>query len=106
MDTRILPEGQRCFLVTDGADLKGMVTLHEIKRVPRERWASTHVEDAMTKVDSLHAVKPTEDAYTVLERMDGNDINQIPVIQDGHLIGIIARDSILHFIRTKSELGI
>lgn len=106
VDTRILPEGQRCFLVTEGADLKGMVTLHEIKRVPRERWGSTHVEEAMTRVDSLHAVKPTEDAYTVLERMDGNDVNQIPVIQDGHLLGIIARDSILHFIRTKSELGI
>jgi CBS domain-containing protein len=38
--------------------------------------------------------------------MDGNDVNQIPVVRGGHLVGIIARDSILHFIRTRSELGI
>ena len=106
VDTRILPEGQRCFMVTDGDDLKGMVTLHEIKRVPRDQWRSTRVEDAMTKVDALHAVSPDEDAYAVLERMDGNDVNQIPVVRGGHLVGIIARDSILHFIRTRSELGI
>jgi CBS domain-containing protein len=93
-------------MVTDGDDLKGMVTLHEIKRVPRDQWRSTRVEDAMTKVDALHAVSPDEDAYAVLERMDGNDVNQIPVVRGGHLVGIIARDSILHFIRTRSELGI
>jgi Zn-dependent protease/CBS domain-containing protein len=106
VDTRVLPEGQRCFLVTDGEDLKGLVTLHEIRRVPKDRWPATRVEQAMTKVDSLQAVGPDEDAYSVLERMDGKDVNQIPVLKDGHLIGIIARDSILRFIRTKSELGI
>lgn len=105
VDEHVLPEGQRCFLITDGDALRGLVTLHEIRRVPRDRWPVTLVEQAMTAVDALHAVPPDADAYSVLERMDEYDVNQIPVVQSGRLIGIIARDSILHFIRTKSELG-
>ncbi|MBC7259519.1 MAG: CBS domain-containing protein, partial [Chloroflexi bacterium] len=106
VDDHVLPLGQRCFLVTDGDALKGLVTLHEIRRVPRDRWTVTPVEQAMTAVDALHAVPPDADAYGVLERMDEYDVNQIPVVHEGRLVGIIARDSILHFIRTKSELGI
>jgi CBS domain-containing protein len=106
VDTRVLPEGQRCFLVMEGQDLRGLVTLHEIKRVPRDKWPATRVEDAMTKVDALLAVPPEEDAYNVVEKMAAEDVNQIPVVKAGQLVGIIARDSVLQFIRTKSDLGI
>lgn len=106
VNAHILPEGQRCFLVTEDDELKGLVTLHEVKRVPKEQWPTTNVEQAMTKLESLLAVSPDTDAYTVLERMSEKDVNQIPVVAEGRLIGIIARDSILRFIQAKSELGV
>jgi len=51
-------------------------------------------------------VPPEEDAYNVVEKMAAEDVNQIPVVKAGQLVGIIARDSVLQFIRTKSDLGI
>jgi len=106
VNSHILPEGQRCFLVTDHDELKGLVTLHEVKQVPKDKWPTTDVGHAMTQMDSLLAVSPDTDAYTVLERMSEKDVNQIPVVSEGHLVGIIARDSILRFIQAKTDLGV
>jgi CBS domain-containing protein len=41
-----------------------------------------------------------------LDRMDSQDINQMPVVDGGRLMGIVARDNILRFIRIHSELRI
>ena len=46
----ILRTGQRCFIVVDGSRLEGLVTLHQIKAVPQERWAQVSVGEAMTPV--------------------------------------------------------
>lgn len=106
VNDHLLTGGQRCFMVTEGDRLEGLVTLHEIRGVPRENWDTTSISDAMTKAAALQAVPPEEDAYAVLERMDSQDVNQIPVVKDGRLLGIVARDSVLRFIRTKSDLGV
>jgi len=33
------------------------------------------------------------------------NINQLPVVKDGNIIGMIARDNLLSFISVRSELG-
>jgi len=46
---------------------------------------------------------PTEPVTGVLERMQSEDVNQMPVLQEGHIIGMIARDSILRVIQTRLQ---
>jgi CBS domain-containing protein len=58
----------------------------------------------MTKVDRLHAVSPDEDLRQVLQLMAQQDINQVPVVEDGHLLGMISRADILRLIQTRREL--
>ena len=102
----IMATGQRCFLVGDVEGLGGIVTLHNIKAVPQERWEGTTVAQAMTPAHSLTVVGPNEPAASVLEKMTGEDINQVPVVEGGKVIGMVRRDSLLQFIRTRSELGV
>jgi len=102
----ILPAGRRCFLVTDNDQLTGIVTLHNIKAVPRDQWGETPVSRVMTPVERLKSVKPTDEVLTILQRMDEEDVNQMPVVEDGVVVGMIGRDSLLHFLRTRSDLGI
>jgi CBS domain-containing protein len=64
------------------------------------------VEQAMTRLESLLAVSPDLNAYEVLAQMSEKDVNQIPVVEEGQLVGIIARDSILRFIQARSDLGV
>ncbi|MBI2908841.1 MAG: site-2 protease family protein [Chloroflexi bacterium] len=103
---QILPGGRRCFLVTDDARLSGFITLHNLREVPQDRWSVTSVAEAMTPVGRLKTVAPDDEAFTVLERMDGEDVNQMPVVEDGKVIGMIGRDNVLRFLRTRAELGV
>ncbi|MCX8125656.1 MAG: site-2 protease family protein [Dehalococcoidia bacterium] len=102
----ILPTGRRCALVLDQGNLLGVVSLSDIKTASRETWERTRVADIMTPVNKLKWVAPDEPAINLFERMDDYDVNQLPVIENGRVIGLVARDNVIRFLRTKAELGI
>jgi Zn-dependent protease/CBS domain-containing protein len=102
----VLGAGRRCFLVTDGAGLAGLVTLHQIKQVPPERRDAVTVEEVMTPAARLAVVRPEESMLAALQKMDDADVAQLPVIADGALLGMIGREQILHYVRTRAELGV
>jgi CBS domain-containing protein len=102
----ILPQSRRCFLLSDSGRLTGIVTMHNVKGVPRTKWGNTSVGDIMTPLDGVKRVKITDDALSVLELMDREDINQVPVMDGPRLAGLVSRDNVLRFIRARSELGI
>ena len=39
VDQHILGSGQRCFFVSRGGNIVGLLTMHQIKEVPRGEWA-------------------------------------------------------------------
>ena len=85
--------------------MQGLLTLHDIKKVPREEWPITRVADVMVPLDELESVKPGDDLIAVFRRMTAEDVNQFPVIEGGRLLGMVARDSMLAFLRARAELG-
>ena len=97
----VLRTGRRCHVVTGNGMAVGLVTLHRVQRFPRDEWANTSVQAAMVPLNNIHWVSPTEPVTGVLERMQGEDVNQMPVLQEGHIIGMISRDSILRVIQTR-----
>jgi len=101
----IFTSGQRCFLVSDGGELKGILTLDNIKSVAEPNRYVTQVKDIMTPTEKLKVAHPDQEALNILEQMDENDINQMPVVSEGRVIGLITRDNLIRFLRTRSELG-
>ncbi len=101
----IFTSGRHFFLVADEGELKGILTLHNIKSVSQQNWDTTQVKEIMTPVDKLKAARPDQKALSILEQMIENDINQMPVVREGRVIGLITRDNLLRFLRTRSELG-
>jgi Zn-dependent protease/CBS domain-containing protein len=102
----ILPTGRSCFLISWGAELEGMVTLQQIKKVPRSRWSTTTVQDIMTPASKLKTAYADQDILSVLQEMNGESTNHIPVIEAGKVTGIINREDIARFIRTRADFGI
>jgi len=102
----ILPTGRSCFLVTRGAGLEGMITLQQIKKVPRTRWAITYVQDIMTPASKLKVAYADQDVLNVLPEMNGENANHIPVIEMGKVIGVINRGDLIRLLRTRADLGI
>jgi predicted transcriptional regulator len=59
----------------------------------------------MLPISRIHSASPDEPALGVLERMQNEDINQMPVISDGQIVGMIARDTILRALQTRLQVG-
>jgi Zn-dependent protease len=104
VNENVLTSGRRCFPVTSDGRVEGLVTMHNIRSVPRDHWGTELVRDAMTPLDSIKSVEPNEDLNVVLQMMAQDDINQIPVIYQGKIVGVVGRDNIINFINTRAEL--
>jgi predicted transcriptional regulator len=101
----VLRTGRRCHVVTDGGSPVGLVTLHGVRSLPRDEWDNTSIQAVMLPLDRIHSALPDETALGVLDRMQNEDINQMPVLSEGHIGGMIARDTILRFLQTRLQLG-
>jgi Zn-dependent protease len=101
----ILPAGRGCFLISEGAELEGMVTLQQIKQVPRSQWATTSVQDIMTPASKLKVAYADQDILSVLQEMNGESANHIPVMEAGKVIGVINREDIGRLVRTRADFG-
>lgn len=81
------------FLVADDGRLEGMITLHNIRALPREQRAVSRLKEIMVPV--LLAAHPEQDVLSIVEQMDESDTNQVPVVSEGRVVGIIARDNLV-----------
>jgi Zn-dependent protease/predicted transcriptional regulator len=101
----VLRTGRRYHIVTGNDKPVGLITLGTIRTVPRDEWLNTSVQAAMLPLDRIHYASPEEPVLGVFERMQSQDINQMPVISEGRIVGIIARDTILRAIQTRLQVG-
>jgi Zn-dependent protease/CBS domain-containing protein len=101
----ILASGRRCFPVGSGSEIVGLMTLHNVKAVPRDQWGTETVKEAMTPFDKLKWVRPDEELSSVLRILTQDNINQVPVIQDNKIVGMISRENLLNFVNVRSRLG-
>jgi len=109
VDGYLLPHGARTIPVvrSDEGQLAGLVTLADIRRVPREQWPQTPVGQAMVPLERLHTVRPQQNLNDVLPLMTGRDVNQLLVVDDvGQLVGILSRDAILRYVEIRRGLGL
>jgi Zn-dependent protease len=102
----VLGAGRRCFVVAEDGHLRGLLTLHEVKGVPREQWSRAKVEEVMQPAQALSVVGPEEALLGALQKMDDAKVAQLPVVADGHWLGMLDREHILHYMRVRAELGV
>jgi len=91
--------------VCSESEVVGMVSLEQVKNVPRELWAFKQVRDIMTPIDQVPRLKPTDDAAEALNRMISEDAGRMPVMEEGRLLGILSRRDIMDFVKIRTDLG-
>ncbi|MFN0172704.1 MAG: site-2 protease family protein [Bryobacteraceae bacterium] len=105
VDEHVLGAGRRCFLVNRGADTVGLMTLHQIKEVPRSDWTTTSADQVMLPLEQLKRTGPDTGLWTALQQMDRDGVNQLPVTRDNRVIGMLSREDVITFLGTVQELG-
>jgi Zn-dependent protease/predicted transcriptional regulator len=106
VDDYLLPQGLRSIPIVQDERLVGLITLRDIGQIPREQWSQTPVGMAMLPVEKLHVVSPQQSMQEVLSLMNSTNVNQLPVVQDGRLVGILNRESIVRALEIRRHLGI
>ena len=105
VDDHLLRTGRRCFIVVENGRVAGLLTPHEIKQVERARWPYTTAESVMRPLEQLRTVGPEAPVVEALEVMGRENVNQLPVVSDGRLQGIISRGHVLQLLHMRAELN-
>lgn len=94
---------QRAFPVFARHDLVGLVSLQDVRRIPRALWPTTTISEIMTPRDRLVTLPPGASAVKAMELLARHDINQIPVVEDGHVVGLVQRGDLLTWLALQEE---
>jgi CBS domain-containing protein len=106
VDDLLLRTGRRCIVVKHDGRVLGLVTPNEVRGVDRDRWQQLTAGDVMRPIDKLRTVAPETPAIEAFTTMAREDLNQLPVVSDGHLEGIVSRGHILQLLQSRAELKV
>jgi Zn-dependent protease/predicted transcriptional regulator len=104
VERHALATGRRAGFVTSGDEVIGLVTLSDARKVDRDRWGITSVREVMTPREQLQVVSPQTEVGEVLRIVDSRSLNQVPVVENGRLVGWIDRDRLIKTVQMHVEL--
>jgi len=80
----------------DGEQLVGLLTAAQVTPIARTEWGKVRVREAMLAADRLRIVGPNDDLTAALRALDSVGLDYAPVLEDGHLIGMLNRRDITY----------
>jgi CBS domain-containing protein len=106
VESYLLPRAVRAAPVTAGEQLLGLVSLTDIRQIPREQWAQTPIWQVMVPRNRLIVTSPQQRLSEALRLMVRHNIHQVPVVQDERLVGMMSRETIMRFLEVRRGLGL
>ncbi|VAX24248.1 hypothetical protein MNBD_IGNAVI01-2623 [hydrothermal vent metagenome] len=97
VQNEILTRHRRSFLVEDYGKYIGLLTVHDIKNVSQNDWEKTKVTDVMKPLDQVKTVEINYPLTDALKAMDKEGFNQMPVLEENKIVGMLSRESIISF---------
>lgn len=95
---------QPYFLVAEQERFLGIVTINDIQSIPQKRWNSTPVGAIMTPASRAKTAGIDQPGDSLLEQMERWGIEQMPVVQNDNLVGIVSRDDLVRLSRARIRL--
>lgn len=103
VDRYFLKYGYGGFPVMDRGKFLGIITLKEVKNVPREDWARVKVSEVYVPHERRWEVSPEADVMKALELMIREDKGRIIVAQRDQIVGLITRNGIARYVQLKGK---
>lgn len=103
VDDYVLRADQRAFPVVAQDRAVGLVCLRDVYKLPREQWAQTPVDRIMTPADRLTSVSPSDSGVDALNALSRLQINQLPVLENGRVLGMLRREDIVRWLSVYGD---
>lgn len=98
VDRHLMGSDQRTFPVEENNHLAGMISLSDIRKISREAWPNTTIGDLMTPASQITVASPNQDSAEVLFTLARHNLNQLPVVENGKILGLIRREDLLKWL--------
>lgn len=113
VDEHVIKGGGRYYFVRnsgygydeDSGQPHGMLTITDISSLAEQAWRITPAKQIMTAWEKLATTAPSVPLLDAVRQMDEQNINQLPVIEEGNLVGVLTRENVIHYIRMKAGDG-
>ncbi|MDX1662933.1 MAG: site-2 protease family protein [Candidatus Promineifilaceae bacterium] len=99
----VMGTDEHAFPVLDDNRVVGIVCLHDIRAVDRSRWPETLVSSVMTPAGDLVVTTPDEELDEALNKLQSGDLRQLPVTDNGKLVGMLRRQDIVRYLQLQSS---
>jgi Zn-dependent protease len=105
VNDHILGGGRRSLVVKEGDQVAGLLTFHRIRGIPRSDWPTVTAGQAMIPAEQMKRVQPDTGLWAALEEMDRDGVNQLPVMVNKQIQGMLSREDVVSYLRTLQEFG-
>lgn len=104
VDDFMVGHGERAVMVANDGGVLGLITVNDVRRVPRETWQSVPAQRVMTPRATIVTVEADRPAVEVLLLLGEKGLNQVPVLDDGRMVGIVTRRELIDRIQLAESL--
>ena len=91
------------FPVMDDGKFLGIITLREIKNVPREDWSKVKVSDILVPHNKKWEMTHDSNVMKALELMIKEDKGRIIVMENDKIVGLITRNGIARYLQIMGK---
>jgi CBS domain-containing protein len=95
----------KSFPVAADGRLVGYINVNDIRKVNRDEWPFTTVNDVMEPCSDENTVGATTDTVKALQQMRRTGKSRLLVVEEGKLVGVLALRDLMDFLAIKAELG-
>lgn len=97
-------KGERAVMVANDGAVLGVITVSDVRRVPRDAWGQVPAQRIMTPRANVITVNASQPAVEVLVLLGEKGLNQVPVLEDGRMVGLVTRRELLDRIQLAERL--
>ncbi|MCJ7765014.1 MAG: CBS domain-containing protein, partial [Thiovulaceae bacterium] len=93
----------KMFPVVEGSKVLGIITIRDVKAVPREEWRHLPVGRLVQPQSPDNSVAPETPVKEALSQMSESGLSRLLVVEQGALVGIVTLKDLLEFLALKME---
>jgi CBS domain-containing protein len=93
-----------CVFVVEDQGVVGLIQADALRGLSRAGWQTTPAGQLMTPTARVRVIGPDEDAASILQTMEAEDLSGLPVVEDGRLLGLVSRESVARLLVGHREI--
>lgn len=102
---RVIGRGERVVFVGGDGRILGLFTIADLARVPNERFATMTAREVMVPAENIVTLLPDAPLLDATRAMTERDVHQLPVVEDGRMVGVLTRGDVLQQIEVRQRLA-